>query len=186
MKIVWHGKYCFELTSTVRNQENITVLIDPVNNKFPKKDTNLLLLTHPVEYNKKEKPFTISAAGEYEVGGVFVHGIPSKDKGLIFMIGLEDIKVCHLGEIKQDELTEDQLKDLGIVDVLLIPGGDEDKTKIINQLEPGMVIPMNYSKIETFLKREGKKDIAPVDSIKIQKKDFENIEETEIVVLNEK
>jgi L-ascorbate metabolism protein UlaG (beta-lactamase superfamily) len=177
MKIFWHGKTCFEIADTNSEKEPISIIIDPIDDKFPKKDTDILLLTHPCEYNKKEKPFTINALGEYEVREVFIQGIPA-DESIIFALKINGIKICHLGINKE--------KGIGRVDILFIDGGEEDYTKIIKQLEPSIVVPMNYDSPETFLKRMGAKELQSEDVLKIQKKHFEVMEQTEIVVLNKK
>jgi L-ascorbate metabolism protein UlaG (beta-lactamase superfamily) len=104
MKIYWHGKTCFEIIINEKTQEPVSVIIDPIDKTYPKKDTDILVLTHAVEYNKKEKVFTISAAGEYEIKDVYVQGIPLKEGGLIFIIKSEGIKICHLGKTDIKEL----------------------------------------------------------------------------------
>ena len=186
MKIYWHGKTCFEIIVNEKTQEPISIIIDPVDKTYPTKDNNILLLTHAVEYNKKEKVFTISAAGEYEVNEVYIQGVPLKDGGLIFIIKAEHIKICHLGEIKANELSEEEIKELGLIDILLINGGENDKTKIIKQLEPLVIIPMDYENVDLFLKRLGENNKEPVDYYKVQKRDLEGKEEAEIIVLNKK
>lgn len=185
MKIFWHGKTCFEIVDTNSEKEQVAIVIDPIDNKFPKKDTDILLLSHPCEYNKKENPFIISALGEYEVKEVFIQAIESENN-LIYALKINGIKLCHLGLNMDKELNQEQLEEIGRVDILFIEGGEEDYTKIIKQLEPAIVVPMNYETPETFLKRMGSKELQAEDVLKIQKKNFENIEQTEIVVLNKK
>jgi len=186
MKIYWHGKTCFELVNNEKNQEPVSIVIDPIDKTYPKKDTNVLLLSHALEYNKKEKPFVISAAGEYEVKDIFFQAIPTKEQGLIFIIKFDNVKICHLGNIQANDLEEAVLKELGRIDVLFIGAGEEDKTKIIKQLEPSIIIPMDYDNVELFLKRLAEKHIDPVDYYKIQKRNFDAMEEAEIIVLNKK
>jgi len=186
MKIYWYGKTCFEIITNEKTQDPVSIVIDPINTNFPKKDTNILVLTHPVEYNKKEKVFTISAAGEYEVKDVYVRGIPLKEGGLIFILKAEGMKICHLGGASVNELTEEQISSIGSVDVLFISGGEEDKTKMIKQIEPAIVIPMDYNDVELFLKRVGATGKEGVDYYKPQKKNFDEPEEVEVIVLNKK
>ena len=98
-----------------------------------------------------------------------MQGVPLKDDGLIFIIKAENIKICHLGEIKANELSEEEIKELGLIDILLINGGENDKTKIIKQLEPLVIIPMDYENVDLFLKRLGENNKEPVDYYKVQK-----------------
>lgn len=186
MKIYWHGKTCFEIINNEKSQEPTSIVIDPIDKNYPKKETDVLLLTHKLDYNKKEKPFIISAAGEYEVKDVYFQAIPLEQNGLIFVIRFNGIKICHLGKLEEAELSEDELRELGRIDILFIGAGDQDKTKIIKQLEPAVIIPMDYDNIDLFLKRLGEKPIESADYYKIQKKNFENAEEAEIVILNKK
>ena len=187
MKIYWHGKTCFEIIINEKTQEPVSVIIDPIDKTYPKKDTDILVLTHPVDYNKKEKAFTVSAAGEYEVKDVYIQGIPLKDGGLIFIIKSEGIKICHLGKTDIKELSDEEIGQFGLIDILLINAGEEDdKTKIIKQLEPATIIPMDYENVNAFLKKLGESDKQAVDYYKVQKKDFEDLEEAEIIVLNKK
>jgi len=184
MKIFWHGKTCFEITDTNKDKEQVSIIIDPINNKLPKKDTDIVLLTHPCEYNKKEKAFIISALGEYEIKETSIQAIESENN-IIYVLKINGVKLCHLGLNKEKELNSEQLEEIGRVDILFIEG-EEDFTKIIKQLEPAITIPMNYDTPEIFLKRVGVSEVKGEDVLKIQKKNFESIEESEIVILNKK
>lgn len=185
MKIFWHGKTCFEIIINEKTQEPVSLIIDPVDENYPKKETNILLLTHEMKHSK-EKVFTVSSAGEYEVKDVYIQAIPLKLGGLIFVIKAEGIKLCHLGNIEESELLENELKELGMINILFINAGEEDKTKIIKQIEPSIIIPMDYEEVETFLKRLGESNKEGVDYYKLQQKDLEGREEAEIIVLNKK
>ena len=186
MKIFWHGKTCFEIESNGKTREPISIIIDPIDKNYPTKDNHILLLTHPCEYNKKEKAFTISAPGEYEVREVFIQGIPAKEQKVIYLIKLNEFKICHLGTILESELSESALKEIGDVDILMLPASEDDKTKIVNQIEPAVVIPMDYDNLDLFLKRMGEKQIDPIDYYKGVKKNIEESEKTDIVILNKK
>ncbi|MDD4358731.1 MAG: MBL fold metallo-hydrolase [Candidatus Pacebacteria bacterium] len=186
MKIYWYGKTCFELVNNEKNQEPVFIIIDPIDKTYPKKDTTVLLLSYALEYGKKEKPFTISAQGEYEVKDIHFQAIPAEKGKLIFVIKCDHIKICHLGKLEQGELSENVLKELGRIDILMVNAGEDDKTKMIKQIEPAIIIPMDYDNIDLFLKKLGEKSIEPVDFYKVQKKDFEEVEEAKIVVLNKK
>ena len=183
MKIYWYGKTCFEIIINEKTQEPVSVVIDPIEQNFSKKDIDISILTHASEY---KKGFTITAAGEYEVKDVYIRGIPLKEGGLIFIIKAEGMKLCHLGGIDLDELTEEQLSNLGLIDVLFIGGGEDDKTRMIKQIEPAVVIPMDYDNPELFLKRVGVSEKEAVDFYKPQKKNFEELEKAEVIVLNKK
>ncbi len=103
--------------------------------------------------------FSAETPGEYEVAGVSIHGVPArghmedKDKhgSVIYSITVEDLRVVVLGHI-YPELTEDQLEDIGHVDIAIVPVGNSGYTmdgigalKVIKQLEPKVVIPTHYA-----------------------------------------
>ena len=75
---------------------------------------------------------------------------------------LDELSVCHLGSLGS-VLADDQVEELGNVDVLLVPvggGATVDATaaaEIVRQLEPKVIIPMH------FKTQAGDSDLAPVD-----------------------
>lgn len=215
MNIIWHGQSCFTLKSKDR-----TVVIDPYKDtglKEPKLKADVVLVSHDHDDHNnaqavapsKEETEVINSPGEYEFQGVSIQAVPAwhdnkkgKERGetLMFTVRLENMIVGHLGDLGQEELSEKQLEELNGVDILLVPVGGKytidngGASKIIDQLEPRMVIPMHY-KIEglnidigdasEFLKEEGAKNIEPKDELKIEKKDLPQ-EEREVVILNPK
>ena len=74
------------------------------------------------------------------------------ERGLntIFVIETGGLRIAHLGDFGESELTENQLDDLGAIDVLLIPVGGvftidaAGATAIVEQIGPRMVIPMHF------------------------------------------
>ena len=118
--------------------------------------SNISYLT-PTVKKIKSKPFIIDSAGEYSLKGINIEGIESfqdnqsgekKGRNTIFTIESEDIRLCHLGNLGH-VLTEKQVEAIGEVDILLISAGDDNLTlkqrkEIVGQLEPGIIIPMNY------------------------------------------
>lgn len=210
MKINWYGDTIFQLTSSSLDKENIFLAIDvPEDDKKAAKiEADILLKTHNIsskEVTGKSKSgdkFFISALGEYEIKGIFVQGIPStqidkKKQNIIYLIETENIRLCHLGLIGSEELSEEQIEGIGNVDILFVPI-DGDKTvgykeavKLISLIEPKMVIPMCFNKdsLEAFLKAMGQKDIVPQDKLNIQKKHLGPVGEddkVEIVILEKK
>jgi len=164
--------------------------------------------------------FLIDGPGEYEVKNVFLGGIASfhdncqgkttpthlppwlppgpLGENTIYKIEVEDLKICHLGDFGQKELTEEQLEKIGEVDILMIPVGGiytisaKEAPKIMEQLEPKITIPMHYAipklkikldPLDKFLKTFGIKNLgAPMKKLSIKKKDL-SPEEAKIVVL---
>ena len=148
----------------------------------------------------------IDGPGEYEIKGVFIKGIigfhdnqEGKERGLvtIFTIESEGMKICHLSDLGQKELTTEQLDQLGEVDILMLPVGSEHSldakaaSSIIGQIEPRVVIPMKYKipklkanldELNKFLKQMGAEDAEKEKRLKIKLKDLPQ-EETKIIIL---
>lgn len=205
MQLIWHGQACFEIITTRQKGEQITLCVDPFGEELgvrvPSISADIVLITHAhFDHNNKKaikgEAFFIEGPGEYELKGVFVQGISSwhdnsqgsqRGKNTIYTIEAEEMRLCHLGDLGQRELTEDQLEQIGAVDVLMIPVGGvytidgSEASKIISQIEPRVVIPMHYAlpklKVklegaEKFLKAMGAKGIEPQAKLTIKKKDL--------------
>lgn len=153
-----------------------------------------------------QAPFLIETPGEYEIKGAYIQGIPAfhdnvlgKERGgtIIYTIEVEEMRLCHLGDIGQSELTEEQLEKIGNVDILMIPVGgvytvnSKEASKIMFQLEPKITIPMHYQipglktkldGLDKFLKVMGLKSLESLDKLSIKKKDISE-EEAKIIVL---
>lgn len=197
MKINWYGDSCFEINSITKDKENVLTVVDPKDIKKAGKAT-IILQTHSSEKGfKTGAQFVVSSCGEYERKEVFIQGInSSKEKtNIIFTFEIEDIRICHLGYLEKPELTEEQMKEIGNIDILMIPiEGDKtinysEAIKMISLIQPSIIIPMCYNKetIELFLKAIGAKDVEPKDKLMIQKKNIASSEEkAEIVILEEK
>lgn len=217
MLISWLGQACFQITTQGSNGEG-KIVIDPYKDiglKLPRNlAADLVLKTHD-HYDHAEvgavvpvadgQQLVITGPGEYESHGVMVYGIPAwhdnsqgEERGAVTMYVLESerIKVAHLGDVGQKELSEQQLEQLGKVDILMIPVGGVytvDATgamSLIQQIEPRVVIPMHYAVpgltvkldgVEKFLKAWGGKAPEPVEKWKIVKKDLP-AEDTQLVV----
>ncbi|HTN70188.1 MAG TPA: MBL fold metallo-hydrolase [Methylomirabilota bacterium] len=77
------------------------------------------------------------------------HGL-QRGKNAIFVFRVDDICICHLGDLGH-LLTPDQLKMLGKIDILLVPiaGGfytvtASEAREVTKQVKPGIAIPMHY------------------------------------------
>jgi len=202
MEILWHGQSCFEIRIPSNQVDKKTILIDPFSEniglKFPSLTTDILLITHDhPDHNNikatKGKPFLIDGPGEYEVKGAFIRGIAGshgffekKDLGkiTIYTLEIENMRICHLSDLGQKELTPEQLEVIGEIDILMVPTGGsytidgEMAQKIVNQIEPKIVIPMHYElpklkvkldKVEIFLKAMGQGEIKAQSVLKIKK-----------------
>jgi len=215
MNIIWKGQSFFEITVKGKESEIVKIAIDPFDAKIglriPKTEADVLLITHDHSDHSNVKaisgkPFVIKELGEYEIKDVFVKGIPAfhdstegKERGqnIIYKIVVEGLKLCHLGDLGQKELTPEQLEEIGEVDILMIPVGGtytidaKQASEIIAQIEPRIVIPMHYKipglkvqleGVAKFLKIMGAEDSQKEKKLKITKAHLP-AEETKIIVL---
>lgn len=215
MQIFWKGQACFHiLTSRGKNGE-LSIVVDPyeesIGLKLPDLRADILLVTHNhFDHNNVKgvqgNPFFISNPGEYDVHGIYIQGILSyhddtqgKERGLntVYLLEVEGMKLCHLGDLGQKELTAEQLNQIGDVDILFVPVGGvytidgKEASHIVSQLEPKIVIPMHYALpklkvklggVEEFLKPMGAKSAKPEPKLLVKERDLVN-EETRVVVL---
>lgn len=185
MDIIWHGRSCFTLKG-----KKVTIVTDPLAGtgfSVSKLKGDAVFISTmddvdvlPVEGAKA----TFNMPGEYEVSGVPAIGMQAWDKSksqekegeapkktVIFTFKIDDIMVGHLGNIGHT-LTDEMIEKIGDIDVLLVPIGgkgciDAKKAhEIIEEIEPRVVIPMNYKVngekiaydgIEGFIKIAGTK-----------------------------
>lgn len=159
MQIDFFGANCIRIKTKKRTvvfddnlakvgQKSITTLEDVA------VSTNEQLLGLPP---KQEIAFTLP--GDYEVGDIMLAGIAvrshmdeeGKMSATVFRGIAEDMRFVVLGHI-YPELTNNQLEEIGVVDILFIPVGGAGYTldgigaaKLVKQLEPKLVIPTHYA-----------------------------------------
>ncbi len=162
MEIVWLGHSCFRL----RGRE-ATVLTDPcppaTGYSIGKPTADIVTLSHRHDNHSYLKavagsPTVLEGPGEYEIHGAFITGIGTYHDGergaehgrnVAFVIEMEDIRVCHLGDLGHTP-TAEQAEELTGVDVLLVPVGGESTidgakaAEVVSLLEARLVIPMHY------------------------------------------
>jgi L-ascorbate metabolism protein UlaG (beta-lactamase superfamily) len=216
MEITYLGHSSFKLKGNTG-----TVVTDPFDDyigfNYPSVSADIITISHDhKDHNnvkavkgtaRRDKPFVVDHAGEYEVQGISVFGVKTAhdDNGgvergdnTVFSILIDNVKVCHLGDLGH-QLTQEQLSEIGNVDVLICPVGGiftidpKMAIKTIQALEPSYVIPMHYktdkhhqdvfgelSTLEEFLKEYGA-EVTPEAKLSVAKERLP--EETELVVL---
>lgn len=181
------------------------MLFDPFESnsglKLPRMQNDITLFSQEQAKIKKDSSFVISSPGEYEIKEVFIYGISAtfeegEGKKIIYLVEHEGIRLAHLGQLNQVKLSEGQLETLEGVDILMVPVGNgnalsaKQAMEIISQLEPRVVVPMNYQlpglkvkldSLDKFKKEVGAK-FETVDKLKISRKDLPE-EETRFVVI---
>jgi L-ascorbate metabolism protein UlaG (beta-lactamase superfamily) len=168
MKVKWLGHSAFLLTS----DSGVRVLTDPyksgsydgaVGYKPITEIADVITASHQHDdhYCLEGLPEgyeCVTEAGRHQVAGLAITGFKSyhdttrgKDRGsnIIFVIEMDGIKVCHLGDLGHT-LSSEEAAAIGKVDVLLIPVGGfytigpREAVDVMKALSPAVTIPMHF------------------------------------------
>lgn len=209
MEITWNGQACFKIKG-----KTVTVVTDPYNPeyaslKLPSLEADIVTVSHSHQDHNfvegiKGEPFVVKGPGEYEIKGVSVVGVSSfhddkngaeRGNNILFNIEIDGINIAHLGDLGQT-LTNEQLEELGSVDILLVPVGGvytieaDVAAKLTSAIEPKIVIPMHYKieglkfpldPVEKFLKEMGKENVQSLPKLLVR--DDRLPEELQVVLL---
>lgn len=225
MEIVWLGHSCFRLKGKQaviitdpfspdtgyklgrREADIVTVSHDHPGHNFTSS------VTPPPSPASNDLPPTPSCArpkvvrgpGEYDIANVWVTGISSfhdsengakRGKNCIYRIEMDDITLCHLGDIGHP-LSTQQLQELAGAQVLFLPVGGLSTidaaaaAQIVRSLEPRLVIPMHYKTdslntplepLENFLKQMALKEVIPQPKVLVTANSL--TDQTRIIVLD--
>ncbi len=198
MKIKWLGHSCFLITSST----GVRILTDPfdetVGYKVPEAEVDIVTTSHDhfdhnyVEAVKGEYVH-INTSGRHNVKGIDILGVDtfhdeaggSKRGGnVVFTYLVDGMKICHLGDLGHI-LTEEQLNQIGRVDVLLLPVGGtftidyREASELADKMNPRLIIPMHFkTPVMKF-------DIDGVDKFVAGKDSVESIDENELEITPE-
>lgn len=187
MEIYWLGHSCFRIKGS-----SATVITDPYSPDFgyslgqPAANIVTVSHSHPGHSYVQgivNQPKLVSRPGEYEINDVLIIGIASfhdseggksSGKNTVYLMEIDEISICHLGDLGH-VLSAEQLEEIDNVDILLLPVGGVstiDATlaaKVVRQLEPKIVVPMHYrteasrqylESVDRFLKEMGTGEVA--------------------------
>jgi len=215
MEITWLGHSCFRLRSRAA-----TVVTDPYGKELglilPRVRADIVTVSHDADDHNYVRGVkgdfkVLSGPGEYEVSNSFVTGLvlserkPSGGQGkaavagdgnTVFLIELDGITICHLGDLSNVPTQAMMEESLSEVDVLLVPvGGGESlnasqAAEVVSLLEPHIVIPMHYKikgtdlkldPVAKFLKEMGLDKVDEQELLKVDKGGLPD--ETQVVLL---
>ncbi|TAK88966.1 hypothetical protein EPO04_02555 [Patescibacteria group bacterium] len=186
MEVTFIGMNCVKVVG-----KQVTVLCDPSPTGQPGGDVkgvvDTTLLTRAAEKSVKTAGRLFDGPGEYEIKGSMITAVATADESTLYAVSVDGIRVGLLGSVTA-ELTNGQIEALGGIDVLVfsLKGGEAElspatATKIVSQLEPNYVVPINYDGVlEAFLKEVGSSP-EPQPKLKLTSKDLPL--ETTVVVL---
>jgi L-ascorbate metabolism protein UlaG (beta-lactamase superfamily) len=186
--IIWLGHSCFRIKG---NQA--VIITDPyppdMGYNLGKQTANIVTVSHQHPSHSYVQgiggePRIIKGPGEYEISDVLIIGIAtyhdsvkgqSRGKNTVYLMEIDGVAVCHLGDIGH-VLGDEQVEEMGNVDVLLLPVGGVNTinaamaAEVIRKIEPKAVIPMHYKTpaldreldpVENFLKEMGMGQVEP-------------------------
>ena len=194
MIITQHGKQFIKI-----QHGDVVIALDPPSKQSKEKPTSkfgatmVLSSVQHADMNGVETvtrgentPFAVTGPGEYEIHGVVVRGLASKTtygkKSLntMYLITMENMKVCFLGALDTPELSPEAKELLDEIDVLFVPVSGSgtlsagEAQKLAVKLEAKLVIPMNYDdkSLKGFLKEMGAEGTKPVEKLTLKPKDL--------------
>jgi L-ascorbate metabolism protein UlaG (beta-lactamase superfamily) len=157
MEFQYYGGNCVTITT-----KKATIVVDDTLTELGAKSIlkpDMVAIYTQLPKKQPHARLVIADPGEYEVSEVTIFGIAARghmdEKGTksatIYKIQYEDLKVAVLGHIHPD-LSEDELEEIGLVDILITPVGGSGYTldaigalQLIKKIEPKIVIPTHYA-----------------------------------------
>jgi L-ascorbate metabolism protein UlaG (beta-lactamase superfamily) len=170
--LTWMGQATFVL----KTGSGLTVLIDPMATNIgyavkPVAGVDAVTISHEHSDHNNAALATGSpvvmhglAANDWakidqKIKGVRIYEVPTyhdatqgseRGKNAVFVFDLDGLRVVHLGDLGH-QLSDDQVKAIGAVDVVMIPIGGfftidgKGAAQVVGQLKPKIVIPMHYA-----------------------------------------
>jgi len=138
------------------------------------------------------EPRIVKGPGEYEISGVLIIGVATfhdaeggqkRGRNTAYLMEVDGVSVCHLGDLGH-VLSDEQIEEIGDVDVLLLPVGGISTigaamaAEVIRQIEPKAVVPMHYKTpsidrelepVTGFLKEMGMEQVDSCPKLSISK-----------------
>lgn len=205
MDIQFYGANCIALSGKLGRivvDDNLAEL----GGKAVAKDGDICLFTgqqHPAVAAKAK--IVVDMPGEYEVNNISVFGLQARAhtdeadqrSAIVYKITWGETRLLVTGHV-YPELTEDELENIGLVDIMFVPVGGNGFTldgigalKLIKQVEPKLVVPTYYAdslhypvpaqKLEEALKALG---MEPKETTKkLQFKPADVTDTTQLVIL---
>jgi L-ascorbate metabolism protein UlaG (beta-lactamase superfamily) len=150
-------------------------------------------------------PRVVDGPGEYEVADVLIAGVATASRpgqgpeNTAYVLRFDDLAVCHLGDVN-NRLTNQQIEELGSIDVLLVPVGGGNAlgasaaAEVVTQLDPALVVPMHYrldggtveglDPVDYFCREMGLKEVVPEAKLTVTRSSLPS--ELRVVVLENK
>lgn len=121
---------------------------------------------------------------------IFMQDAPSN---IIYVYEIDGLRIAHMGDLAQNELTEEQLTQLGKLDVVFLPFSDVSEygfataktVKVLQQLQPKIVSPLHYTPeaVEVILQELGITERSEADELAVDKAELDQAKGMSYVLL---
>jgi L-ascorbate metabolism protein UlaG (beta-lactamase superfamily) len=161
MELHWLGHACFRIRG-----KGATILTDPYADeigKLGRPAADIVTISHEHSGHNNVGGVSVEGRvvrgpGEYDVRGVAITGVQTahdaaggreRGRNVVYAIYVDDVSVCHLGDLGHVP-TAEQVEAIGRVDVLLLPVGPRARLsstqalEVVNLLDPRIVVPMHH------------------------------------------
>lgn len=149
----------------VLSTKKASIVVDPKLSVIGLKDLGLkdaieLATEARFAINAEDAKLVIEGPGEYGIADFDIRGIAAQRHldaetdpkiSTMYRIATTEIRVALIGNI-YEKLNEDQLEELGIIDVLVLPVGGggytldpEGAAAVVRSIEPKIVVPVHYN-----------------------------------------
>jgi len=178
--------------SVIISTKKAKLFVDPKLSLVGRKDLNVkgsveLASEARFAVNDPDAKLVIDGPGEYGVSGFDILGIPARrhldseaegKTSTIYRVKIEGTRIGIIGNI-YEKLSDEQLEQLGVLDILIIPVGGNGYTLdatgaagLVRAISPKVVIPVHYAddslkyevpqgELKTFISELG----APVETV---------------------
>jgi L-ascorbate metabolism protein UlaG (beta-lactamase superfamily) len=198
MDLTWLGHSCFRM----RGKE-VTLLADPpspsTGYSLGRVSADIVTISHDhpghnyVQGVGGKPHYVVRGPGEYEIRNVLISGLLSYHddrrgarlgRNTIYLYHLDDLLICHLGDLGH-VLDAREQEEVNGCDVLLLPvgGGNALDAKraveVVSQVEPQVIVPMHYATpalksaappldpVEVFCHEMGVEQTAPLAKLSV-------------------
>jgi L-ascorbate metabolism protein UlaG (beta-lactamase superfamily) len=151
------------------------------------------------------QPRVVNGPGEYEIASVLIAGVATSVRpnngpvNTAYVLRFDDLAICHLGDVKS-KLSDDQVEEIGSIDVLFVPVGGvgalepSQAAEVVSQLDPSIIIPMHYhltggtveglKPVDLFCREMGSKEWSPEPKLTVTRSTLPG--EVRVVVLDQR
>jgi L-ascorbate metabolism protein UlaG (beta-lactamase superfamily) len=181
--------------------KDVTIVTDPhppdLGSSMGKVAAQIVTISHDHPHHAYAEgvagePRIVDGPGEYEIADVLIAGVATSSEpnrgplNTAYVFRFDELAVCHLGNLRS-KLTDEQVEEIGSINVLLVPVGGggaigaAEAAEVVAQLDPSFVIPMHYrldgdrggaenlEPVDQFCREMGSKELVPEAKLTVTK-----------------